>query len=93
MKIRFGVRARILIPALTVTLLTLGIVIAVAYFVSTGIITEMAKKEGDALAKEYAAELDAWLEVPMDEARALSRALLGMRRAGIRDREDRKSVV
>ncbi|HOX12158.1 MAG TPA: methyl-accepting chemotaxis protein [Spirochaetia bacterium] len=93
MKIRFGVRARILIPALTVTLLTLGIVIAVAYFVSTGIITEMAKKEGDALAKEYAAELDAWLEVPMDEARALSRALLGMRRAGIRDREAYASVL
>ncbi len=93
MKIRFGVRARILVPALTITLLTLGVVIAVAYFVSSGIITEMAKKEGDALAKEYAAELDAWLEVPMDEARALSRALLGMRRAGIRDREAYASVL
>jgi len=93
MKLRFGVRARILIPALSVTVLTLGAVIAVAYTVSSGIITELAKKQGDALAQSYATELDAWLEIPMDEARSMARALLGMHRAGIRDREAYSTVL
>ncbi|HCM25344.1 MAG TPA: hypothetical protein DIC34_02145 [Treponema sp.] len=82
MKIRFGIRARILAPILAVFLATLALIIAMAWFSAAGIIEGLAKKQGDALAEKYATALDAELEIPMDHIRSVSFAFTGLRSAG-----------
>ncbi len=86
MRLRIGVRERILVPALAISLLTLALVIGIAYVVSSRTIEDLARKQGDALAASYAYEIDGMLEVAMDEARAFARSLLGLRRATVRER-------
>ncbi|MBL8966725.1 MAG: methyl-accepting chemotaxis protein [Spirochaetaceae bacterium] len=93
MKLRIGVRARILAPALLISLATLGAVILIAFSTSRGIIENLAKKQGDALAASYATELKGMLDVAMDEARAMSRAFVGLNRVGNRDRPTYAAVA
>jgi len=86
MKLRVSVKARILAPALFISVATLAVVIGMAFVASSRTIEELAKKQGDALAASYANEIDSMLEVAMNEARAFSRSFAGLRRAGLRDR-------
>jgi len=86
MKLKLGIRVRLLIPTLAVFLSTLAAVILFSYFTSVGIIQTMAEKQGDYLAAAYAADIDAVLEVQMNQTRAAAFSFSGLRSAGDRDR-------
>lgn len=93
MKIRFGVMAKILIPAVAIYVTALTIVIAVTYNSAGGIVTKQIYQEGDALAKQYASELDAQLEVAMDTARTLAHAYEGLWASNLKDRRTYAEVL
>jgi len=86
MGIRFGVMAKVLIPAVAIYVVALTVVIAVADNSAGAIVTKQIYQEGDALAKQYASELDGVLEVTMDSARTLAQVFEGLWASGFRDR-------
>lgn len=86
MGIRFGVMAKVLIPAVAIYVVALTVVIAVADNSAGAIVTKQIYQEGDALAKQYASELSSELQVAMDSARTLAQVFEGLWASGFRDR-------
>ncbi|MFA6508651.1 MAG: hypothetical protein WCT14_21305, partial [Treponemataceae bacterium] len=90
---KVSIKFRVLIPVLVVTSVLLTAIIALAYFTTSAEVEKLAFKQGESLSSQFGAYVDSEMEVAMDSARAFTWSFIGLRRAGIQNREAYAAVL
>ncbi|HRY55813.1 MAG TPA: methyl-accepting chemotaxis protein [Spirochaetia bacterium] len=86
MKIKLRIGARIVLPAVSLFIACIGLIVAISYSSASRLLTAAAYREGDGLAATNAAIVTEQLGRAAVDARALRDALVGLRSAGGVDR-------
>jgi methyl-accepting chemotaxis protein len=91
LKLRIG--GRIILPAMALFIVTVLSLLAVTYTRSSSIITDMAHKQGDALAARYANQAQAQLERIAETPREMANAFIAMKKAGNPERKAALAIL
>jgi methyl-accepting chemotaxis protein len=86
MALRLKIGGRIILPTTLLFVLTVGAVVAVSYFTSSAIITDLTKRQGDVLSIRYANQVQGELTAASTTAHTVARTLIAMKRSGAVDR-------
>ncbi len=86
MKIRYNVRLKLLVPTLTVFIVVIAALTAMAYVTATRIIEPMAKQSGETIATSYATEIQGELERYLNQVQGVAFSFQALRKEGVTDR-------
>ena len=86
MRLRLGIRERIVLPTIALFVTTIAVIIFVSYQASARIVTDLAKRYGETLSSGYASQTMAELNSAVGVSRSLASSLASMRESGKPDR-------
>ena len=90
---KLNIRGRVVLPVLALLVLSLALTIFISYLTVSAVLKDFSYRHGDALSGQYADQIQNELDTGIGVARTISQAFIGMKSAGITDRNIYNAIL